>query len=409
MPPARYPLPCFGHAPAPPGPGYAKPHHDAIAAAGPGRAPGDRMLGGSSHLHVAHGVSPVMETKMAAPSSAPVITHFMPYRAPTFDPRTQRYPHPAHHHHHHLPPSPPPPPPMRFGHPYPPRHYSSPSSSLSPSAMPGPTFPTLPNYEVVRTQHGPPPHDQPSTQPPPPPPSSLPQEQQRPRHHHQQQQQLLQKPQPLEPQSGRKRSRNAWPAEMTRQIINVLLSEFLHSPTYHTNIYRSREERDHRFPVSGRTILEEYNKIQNVRRRYFIPLSYLLQWDQMRSATNGQRSRQRAAIEKKLGKPLERTRLELIFGVAAKPAAAAASSASGGGAAADRAQQNNNDNDDNDDNSNNNDDEDGEEDAAGKPVFELDIFVTELKRRDPMLWGRGVAAFQAWVTRKCSVNFIINH
>ncbi|KAJ2801389.1 hypothetical protein H4S07_004953, partial [Coemansia furcata] len=81
---------------------------------------------------------------------------------------------------------------------------------------------------------------------------------------------------------ARKRSRHAWPADMTRQIINVLLDEFLNDPSFRTTIYRSREERDHRFKPSGRSILEEYNKVQNIRRRYFIPLSYLLQWDQLK-------------------------------------------------------------------------------------------------------------------------------
>ncbi|KAJ2682700.1 hypothetical protein GGH99_004633, partial [Coemansia sp. RSA 1285] len=47
--------------------------------------------------------------------------------------------------------------------------------------------------------------------------------------------------------------------------------------------------------------------------------------------------------------------------------------------------------------------------ANGKPVFELDIFVKELKRRDIQLWARGVNAFHAWVSRKCSIGFIINH
>ncbi|KAJ2505958.1 hypothetical protein GGI11_006821, partial [Coemansia sp. RSA 2049] len=83
--------------------------------------------------------------------------------------------------------------------------------------------------------------------------------------------------------AARKRSRHAWPAKMTRQIINVLLDEFLTDPAFRTTIYRSRDERDVRFAPSGRTILEEYNKVQNMRRRYFIPLSYLLQWEQLNS------------------------------------------------------------------------------------------------------------------------------
>ncbi|KAJ2373037.1 hypothetical protein GGI05_007537, partial [Coemansia sp. RSA 2603] len=110
----------------------------------------------------------------------------------------------------------------------------------------------------------------------------------------------------------RKRSRHAWPVDMTRQIINVLLDEFLNDPTFRTTIYRSREERDSRFMPSGRSILEEYNKVQNMRRRYFIPLSYLLQWDQLRQSPSS-KSRQHANIEKKLAKPLERSRLQMIF------------------------------------------------------------------------------------------------
>ncbi|KAJ1955429.1 hypothetical protein EC988_001890, partial [Linderina pennispora] len=118
-------------------------------------------------------------------------------------------------------------------------------------------------------------------------------------------------PEPLpayDHQVSRKRSRHAWPAEMTRKIINVLLDEFLNDPLFRTTIYRSRDERDHRFIPSGRTILEEYNKVQNIRRRYFIPLSYLLQWQQLRKDGN-MRSRQRTNIEKKLSKNLETSRL----------------------------------------------------------------------------------------------------
>ncbi|PIA18544.1 hypothetical protein COEREDRAFT_6262 [Coemansia reversa NRRL 1564] len=184
----------------------------------------------------------------------------------------------------------------------------------------------------------------------------------------------------------RKRSRHAWPAEMTRQIINVLLDEFLTDPGFRTTIYRSREERDHRFIPSGRSILEEYNKVQNIRRRYFIPLSYLLQWDQLRLSANSMRSRQRINIEKKLAKPLERSRLQMIFCAALKATLPAGDMVE-------------------DDVS----DQESGADTNGKPVFELDIFVTELKRRDSKLWAKGVAAFQAWVSRKCSIDFIINH
>ncbi|KAJ2843008.1 hypothetical protein IWW36_005703 [Coemansia brasiliensis] len=195
-----------------------------------------------------------------------------------------------------------------------------------------------------------------------------------PQHYQQQQQQ---------PASTRKRSRHAWPAEMTRQIINVLLDEFLNDPAFRTTIYRSREERDSRFISSGRSILEEYNKVQNIRRRYFIPLSYLLQWDQLRLSTGSLRSRQRGNIEKKLAKPLERSRLQMIFCSALKQSDL------------DKPQDVS--------------DDESERDTNGKPVFELDIFVTELKRRDMRLWAKGVAAFHAWVSRKCSIDFIINH
>ncbi|KAJ2083381.1 hypothetical protein H4R24_000858 [Coemansia sp. RSA 988] len=186
----------------------------------------------------------------------------------------------------------------------------------------------------------------------------------------------------------RKRSRHAWPAEMTRQIINVLLDEFLTDPGFRTTIYRSREERDHRFIASGRSILEEYNKVQNIRRRYFIPLSYLLQWDQLRRSTNSARSRQRANIEKKLAKPLERSRLQMIFCAALK------ATTSPVGSMEEDVEMSS---------------QESDADTNGKPVFELDIFVTELKRRDSRLWTRGVTAFQAWVSRKCSIDFIINH
>ncbi|KAJ2786922.1 hypothetical protein GGI15_001135 [Coemansia interrupta] len=187
----------------------------------------------------------------------------------------------------------------------------------------------------------------------------------------------------------RKRSRHAWPADMTRQIINVLLDEFLNDPTFRTTIYRSRDERDSRFLPSGRSILEEYNKVQNIRRRYFIPLSYLLQWDQLRQ-TSSSRSRQHTNIEKKLAKPLERSRLQMIFCSSMKTSSSSTSLSTAV--------------DGNDDMS----DAETEATSNGKPVFELDIFVTELKQRDPQLWARGYAAFQAWISRKCSIDYILN-
>ncbi|KAJ2538342.1 hypothetical protein EV175_006490 [Coemansia sp. RSA 1933] len=188
---------------------------------------------------------------------------------------------------------------------------------------------------------------------------------------------------------ARKRSRHAWSTAMTRQIINVLLDEFLTDSAFRTTIYRSREERDPRFEPSGRSILEEYNKIQNTRRRYFIPLSYLLQWDKMRSqeGTEIATSRQRANIEKKLAKPLERSRLQMIFCSSMKKNGDESMTAVQKGY----------------------DDDEETVTADGKPMFELDIFVAELKRRDFQLWSRGAAAFHSWVSRKCSVDFIINH
>ncbi|KAJ2835140.1 hypothetical protein GGI24_000009 [Coemansia furcata] len=211
---------------------------------------------------------------------------------------------------------------------------------------------------------------------------------------------------------ARKRSRHAWPADMTRQIINVLLDEFLNDPSFRTTIYRSREERDHRFKPSGRSILEEYNKVQNIRRRYFIPLSYLLQWDQLKRSANS-RNRLRGNIEKKLAKPLERSRLQMIFlgAVRAPGTLNVPPSLSSSTSTATLL---------------NHEDLSGAESeaedsimlsstpvsadaGASKPVFELDIFVTELKKRDPHLWAQGNAAFHSWVSRKCSVDYILNH
>ncbi|KAJ2690547.1 hypothetical protein IWW39_000641 [Coemansia spiralis] len=208
---------------------------------------------------------------------------------------------------------------------------------------------------------------------------------------------------------ARKRSRHAWPADMTRQIINVLLDEFLNDPSFRTTIYRSREERDHRFKPSGRSILEEYNKVQNIRRRYFIPLSYLLQWDQLKHSSNA-RNRLRANIEKKLAKPLERSRLQMIFLGALRTPSSMPPSLSTSTSSVTLL---------------NPEDLSGAEseaeesvlnvstpltaESASKPVFELDIFVTELKRRDPQLWAQGSAAFHSWVSRKCSVDYILNH
>ncbi|KAJ2644784.1 hypothetical protein GGF44_000415 [Coemansia sp. RSA 1694] len=204
------------------------------------------------------------------------------------------------------------------------------------------------------------------------------------------------------PVATRKRSRHAWPADMTRQIINVLLDEFLNDPSFRTTIYRSREERDHRFTPSGRSILEEYNKVQNIRRRYFIPLSYLLQWDQLKQ-NSGARNRLRSNIEKKLAKPLERSRLQMIFLGALRTTLPLSKSGSAVTLVTNNAELSGAESE-------------AEEstlaaaDMSGaKPMFELDIFVTELKRRDPVLWAQGNAAFHSWVSRKCSVDYILNH
>ncbi|KAJ2016392.1 hypothetical protein H4S04_008198 [Coemansia sp. S16] len=211
---------------------------------------------------------------------------------------------------------------------------------------------------------------------------------------------------------ARKRSRHAWPADMTRQIINVLLDEFLNDPSFRTTIYRSREERDHRFEPSGRTILEEYNKVQNIRRRYFIPLSYLLQWDQLKRSNNA-RNRLRANIEKKLAKPLERSRLQMIFLGALRapvtlsmPPSLSTSTSSATLLISDELSGAESEAEDSAMHASTPVSGDA---GASKPVFELDIFVTELKRRDPQLWAQGSAAFNSWVSRKCSVDYILNH
>ncbi|KAJ2876313.1 hypothetical protein GGH93_000890 [Coemansia aciculifera] len=211
---------------------------------------------------------------------------------------------------------------------------------------------------------------------------------------------------------ARKRSRHAWPADMTRQIINVLLDEFLNDPSFRTTIYRSREERDHRFKPSGRSILEEYNKVQNIRRRYFIPLSYLLQWDQLKRSSNA-RNRLRANIEKKLAKPLERSRLQMIFlGALRAPVTLSlppSLSTSTSTATLLNSEDLSGAESEAEDSALHGSTPVSGDAGASKPVFELDIFVTELKRRDPQLWAQGSAAFHSWVSRKCSVDYILNH
>ncbi|KAJ2510820.1 hypothetical protein GGI11_005343, partial [Coemansia sp. RSA 2049] len=115
----------------------------------------------------------------------------------------------------------------------------------------------------------------------------------------------------------------------------------------------------------------------------------------------------RCNIEKKLAKPLERSRLQMIFCSAMKGSGDDLAAASAAAAEEE---------DDADDDDADADADDGvlaagggDVAANGKPVFELDIFVKELKRRDIQLWARGVNAFHAWVSRKCSIGFIINH
>ncbi|KAJ2716908.1 hypothetical protein H4R19_000351 [Coemansia spiralis] len=317
----------------------------------------DRLMTGSSHIHVDPKVSPLAPTHSPGPMPTPA-THYAPCHRPA---------HAAYYSTARLEP----------GYPYP-----SPASSLSSSLASSPPSANvgLPpvTFAMAMGRHVMP---QSSLLPPPAPQyGAEPQYQ----FHRKRPAALADDDERLAAAAGpaRKRSRHAWPAEATRDIINVLLNEFLGDPGFRTTIYRSRDERDHRFARTDRTVLEEYNKVQNMRRRYFIPLSYLLQWDQLRSADN-MRFRQRAAIEKKLSKPLECSRLQQIFS-AATAAAPHPSPV---------------------------DDQEPDTDASGRQVFEIHIFVAELTRRDPRLWARGVTAFQAWMARyhRGSIDYIINH
>lgn len=206
-------------------------------------------------------------------------------------------------------------------------------------------------------------------------------------------------------QFPRKRSRQAWSNEMTRHIIRVLVDEFANDPCYQTKIYSSRDRYDDRFEHSGRSSLEEYNKVQNVRRRYFLPLGYLLQWYKILQGDcsvmgKGTSSPNvyRAAIEKKLDKPLEFNRLKPLFESHetfpmmddsedlmspytpfSHPVMSPVMSAGS-----------------------------GETFHGSKPKFEQQIFIEELQKRDLGLWNLAKQAYFAWTSRKVSLEYILN-
>ncbi|KAJ1642653.1 hypothetical protein LPJ64_005520, partial [Coemansia asiatica] len=81
--------------------------------------------------------------------------------------------------------------------------------------------------------------------------------------------------------SGRGSSwlRNNWTESETREVMEILVSEFI-SSDYSTQAYSKSHAPDARFSKLSfeRPPRELYNKVQNLRQRFFTPHSYLLRW-----------------------------------------------------------------------------------------------------------------------------------
>ncbi|KAJ1902114.1 hypothetical protein LPJ66_000289 [Kickxella alabastrina] len=112
-------------------------------------------------------------------------------------------------------------------------------------------------------------------------------------------------------QTGRGGSwlRNNWTEPETREVMEILVSEFITSD-YSTAAYSKSHAPDARFQELSfdRPPRELYNKVQNLRQRFFTPHSYLLQWA---APTTDARTLKR--IEKCLTNPKTRESVHSIF------------------------------------------------------------------------------------------------
>ncbi|KAJ1719888.1 hypothetical protein LPJ61_006238, partial [Coemansia biformis] len=111
--------------------------------------------------------------------------------------------------------------------------------------------------------------------------------------------------------SGRGTSwlRNNWTEAETREVMGILVDEFIESG-YTTQAYSKSHGPDARFQGLSfmRPRRELYNKVQNLRQRFFTPHSYLLRW-----ATQLDDVRASRRAEKCLMNPKTRDSVHSIF------------------------------------------------------------------------------------------------
>ncbi|KAJ2716904.1 hypothetical protein H4R19_000347 [Coemansia spiralis] len=110
--------------------------------------------------------------------------------------------------------------------------------------------------------------------------------------------------------------RNNWTESETREVMGILVDEFVTSG-YTTQAYSKSHGPDVRFQGLSfvRPRRELYNKVQNLRQRFFTPHSYLLRW-----ATRDDDARVARRAEKSLMNPKTRDSVHGIFAAEVPPA-----------------------------------------------------------------------------------------
>ncbi|KAJ2536237.1 hypothetical protein EV175_006822, partial [Coemansia sp. RSA 1933] len=85
--------------------------------------------------------------------------------------------------------------------------------------------------------------------------------------------------------------RNNWPEAETREVMQILVEEFMTAGNFTTAAYsKNYMIPDTRFQLMSfsRDAREMYNKVQNLRQRFFTPHGYLLRWANPRIDTKSQ-------------------------------------------------------------------------------------------------------------------------
>ncbi|KAJ1958008.1 hypothetical protein EC988_000541 [Linderina pennispora] len=164
--------------------------------------------------------------------------------------------------------------------------------------------------------------------------------------------------------------RNNWTENETREVMEILVSEFVNS-NFNTVAYSKSRAADARFEDLSfkRPARELYNKVQNLRQRFFTPHGYLLRWA---SPSTDERNRKRC--EKGLSNNKTRESIHGIFGSDPHAAAAALAEADDLAVASGAAGGN-----------------DGSGGLSEKSVhYYSDIF----RRRAPEVWSQSLEAYK---------------